>query len=291
MANKITRFRAYQLGGKGSSFSYCVDNIFTLIEARYNEVNKSRIQNEMHICNCRSINKLHITSWDKDHCNPQELRAILQELNPSFVDYPGYVPDSEAGKESLALIKAYMSHKRFASSYCYTPSNINKLSKAELGKYSDVVFNPIELSNTHNDNSIVKLFRKGRFTVLSLGDCESSEIAERISNSLIACRETDVMILAHHGADNGFTTKDFLKKIKPKIAICSSNYDNQYAHPDESIRQMLYEEDIPLFTTKTGDVIVVCDMNNKCIVYNLISSNQTISTKKYFRPKMIVPEY
>ena len=32
-----TRFRAYQLPNKGSSFSLSVDNHFTLIEARYNE--------------------------------------------------------------------------------------------------------------------------------------------------------------------------------------------------------------------------------------------------------------
>ena len=32
--NKITRFRAYQLGTPGSSFSYSVDDHFTLIEAR-----------------------------------------------------------------------------------------------------------------------------------------------------------------------------------------------------------------------------------------------------------------
>lgn len=32
-----TRFRAYQLPNKGSSFSLNVDNHFTLIEARYNE--------------------------------------------------------------------------------------------------------------------------------------------------------------------------------------------------------------------------------------------------------------
>jgi competence protein ComEC len=45
------------------------------------------------------------------------------------------------------------------------------------------------------------------------------------------------MILAHHGADNGFTTKSFLAHIDPALAICSSDYDNQYAPPCEEIRE------------------------------------------------------
>lgn len=61
--------------------------------------------------------------------------------------------------------------------------------------------------------STAALFRKGRFTVLSLGDCESPDIANTIMNDIMANQETDViMLMAHHGADNGFTTEEFIKK-------------------------------------------------------------------------------
>lgn len=65
--SKNTRFRAYQLGSKGSSFSYSVDNHFTLIEARYNDINKKSIQFELKKIGVQYIDCLHITSWD-DHC-------------------------------------------------------------------------------------------------------------------------------------------------------------------------------------------------------------------------------
>jgi competence protein ComEC len=45
------------------------------------------------------------------------------------------------------------------------------------------------------------------------------------------------MILAHHGADNGFTSKSFLTHIDPALAICSSDHDNQYDRPREEIRE------------------------------------------------------
>lgn len=44
-----TRFRAYQLGEKGASFSLSVDQYFVLVEARYNEVNKQHIKYEMRL--------------------------------------------------------------------------------------------------------------------------------------------------------------------------------------------------------------------------------------------------
>ena len=46
-----------------------------------------------------------------------------------------------------------------------------------------------------------------------------------MQNEIIA-NEVDVLILAHHGADNGFTTTDFLRAVNPKVAICACDWDN-----------------------------------------------------------------
>ncbi|WP_354181885.1 hypothetical protein [Bradyrhizobium sp. LA6.1] len=48
----------------------------------------------------------------------------------------------------------------------------------------------------------------------------------------------------------------FLTRLEPSLAICSADYDNQYDHPCEEIRERLHEQGIRLMTTKTGDVIV-----------------------------------
>ena len=59
-----TRFRAYQLGEAGSSFSYCYDGHFALIEAGLNERNTINVFNELKEYSNRELNTLHITSWD-----------------------------------------------------------------------------------------------------------------------------------------------------------------------------------------------------------------------------------
>lgn len=286
---KKTRFRAYQLGEKGSSFSYSVDDHFTLIEGRYNEVNKANILFEMKCAGATRVGCLHITSWDEDHCKETELRNILSELRPLRIEYPGYEPDSDCGKTCQKLIQNYCDENCIFSKVV-TPDYINGLTAGEKNQYNDILYNPTESHCSHNDNSIVKLFRQGRFTLLSLGDCENKEIAQTIGKCSIASTEVDVMILAHHGADNGFTSEEFVNKINPKVAICSSNYDNQFEHPRQEVRNILYDHEpiIPLYTTKTGDVVISCDEDNVVHVYNLISNNTKISSQITFSPKLTV---
>lgn len=289
MRMKKTRFRAYQLGDKGSSFSYSVDGNFTLIEARLNQTNAPSICDEMDIIGANNIDTLHITSWDKDHCSDTELPIILKYLKPNIIHYPGYEPDTDCGRKCKNMIEVYC-REQHKYSIEFTPNYINGLDAGERLQYSTIIYNPIDDEGNHNENSIAALFRAGRFTVLSLGDCESEHIAKRIQTCSIAAKETDILILAHHGADNGFTTDEFIKAIKPSIAICSSNYDNQYEHPREEVRQILYQNEVRLFTTKTGDVIVECNEDNKVYVKNLVSDNTKINSSYTFTPRCTVPK-
>ena len=88
------------------------------------------------------------------------------------------------------------------------------------------------------------------------------------------------MILAHHGADNGFTNKPFLARVDPQLAICSSDYDNQYDHPREEIRELLHERKIRLMTTKTGDVVVMSTGSHTgwCRAVNLKAGSTEVSS-------------
>src|SRR4051794_37573483 len=99
---KLTRFRAYQLGNAGSSFSYFDGTTFTLIEARLTELNRSRIDKEMEFCQVSRVGCLHITSWDTDHCKERDLQEILDRYLPAKIEYPGYPPESDAAKACLA---------------------------------------------------------------------------------------------------------------------------------------------------------------------------------------------
>lgn len=136
------------------------------------------------------------------------------------------------------------------------PPYISSLEAGQALGYRNIFYHPRQIYQASNDNSTVKFFRTGCFNVLSLGDVTDPSIATLLQNCRTLCREVDVMILAHHGADNGFTTRKLLEELDPTLAICTSNWGNQHDHPRPYIRSLLHEQSIPLYTTKCGDVVI-----------------------------------
>lgn len=286
----VTRFRAYQLGSPGSSFSYFADNHFTLIEARRTDTSARALAHELQICGKSTIEMLHISSWDADHCNPAQLQSILNDLKPGKIEYPGYSPHCDSAQESLHIINRYRESQRARSVVCQAvdPPYITSLEEAGAFGYKHILCHPKMLSATsNNDNSTVKFFRTGSFNVLSLGDLESAQLSSYIRSFKSLQRETDVMILAHHGADNGFTNKKLLQSLNPAVAICTSNFDNQFDHPKQEIRDLLFEHGIKLFTTKTGDVVIksIGDHSTWFEVINLKADSTEISSTHRLQSK------
>jgi competence protein ComEC len=288
----VTRFRGYQLGCDGSSFSYFADGRFTLIEARLNETSAPSLIREMAKCGVETVHCLHITSWDDDHCSPSELPVLLETVQPAKIECPGYEPSTDSGKECRQIIEDHRARKR--NSNCsvdlqyITPEYIDRLMCAERLAFRNVFYNPRWLDpNCANNNSTVKFFREGSFNLLSLGDVESHDISASLRRDKYLGREVDVMILAHHGANNGFTNKRFLDHVEPQLAICSSNYDNQYDHPSEDIRELLHDQGIRLMTTKTGDVIVksIGDHTGQFRAINLQVDSTAVSSECDFRSR------
>lgn len=277
-----TRFRAYQLGSAGSSYSYFSGGKFVLIEGRYCEENEPSIKQELRICGVEQISTLHITSWDQDHCSPSQVKRILENLKPSKVEYPGYAPHTDCGKESLEIIKAYKANNSKPRVISVTPEYIESLDSASSYGYRNIMYWPKEIdAENANDNSTVKQFRSGSFNVLSLGDVESTQISSYLRRTRTVNSEVDVMIMAHHGADNGFTTSAFLKAVRPTLAIATSNYGNQFDHPKPEIRELLHKHEVRLFTTKTGDVIVksIGNHTGQFEVINLKAGSTEVSSR------------
>lgn len=279
-----TRFRGYQLGRTGSLFSYFADGHFTLIESMATDLSKPRILDELTACGKKSVDTLHITSWDEDHCNESGLNWVLTKLAPTKIEYPGYEPHTDCANSCLTTIKQYQKRwvdkGHLVSLQAIDPPYIATLQTVNGPGYRNMFYHPKQLQQSSNNNSTIKFFRRGSFNVLSLGDVEDPGIAAMVRRCKTLRREIDVLILAHHGADSGFTTKSFLDELKPSIAICSSNYDNQYDHPRQEIRDLLYEQGVRLFTTKTGDVIVrsVGSHRVNYQVTNLIRDSTKISS-------------
>lgn len=247
---------------------------------------------EMARCGVEGASTLHITSWDADHCNPKEMYELLDLIHPAKIECPGYDPHTTSAMTCFDVINAYriacVRSNHPAEVRLITPTYIDSLNLAEELAFQDTFLNPIWINpECANDNSTVKHFRTGSFNVLSLGDVESHLISARLRRQKILKEQTDVMILAHHGADNGFTNKPFIARLRPRLAICSADYANQYDHPRNKIRELLYEYGVRLMTTKTGDVIVksIGDHNGRFRAVNLKGNSSEISSTCDFTSK------
>ena len=292
MDSRVTRFRAYHLGDSGSSFSYYADGHFTVIEGRLNDASRASLVREMGKCGVVFADTLHITSWDSDHCRQNELGPLLELIKPTRIERPGYEPYTVTGIACLDLIRMYQDEQRSTNRGVrilgISPEYISGLKPASSLAFNDILHNPLRIDESRaNDNSTIKHFRGGSFNVLSLGDVESPNIGARLRRDSVLGRETDVMILAHHGADNGFTNRKLLRHLEPAIAICSSDWGNQYDHPRQEIRNLLFEEKVVLYTTKTGDVVVksIGDHTGTYGAVNLIGKNKNVSSQKVFTSK------
>lgn len=283
-----TFFRAYQLDSEGSLFSFYKKNTFTLIEARLPKAGIEVIAADLKRVGKTAIDVLHITSWDVDHCNYNDLTKLLNRFRPALIEVPDYNPTTEEGKLCQRVILRYdIIHED------YIP-NVRVISKAYLDKLTEgtslgtknIVYESMFNCDNKNNMSLIKLFRSSGFNVLSLGDCESAEIAENLLSSIFICKEVDVLILPHHGADNGFITEKLLNIIKPKVAICAANFDNKFEHPKEEICKLLAKCNIQLCTTKRGDVLIgQQDDSEVAVVLSMFKDNSEVEKKIQFKPK------
>lgn len=109
-----------------------------------------------------------------------------------------------------------------------------------------------------NNNSIVGKFTFGKFSMLFTGDAEQKEEARLIKeqNTKMSSR---ILKVGHHGS-NGSSSKDFIRSVRPEIAIVSCGLHNTYGHPGDKTLQRLKDENVKIYRTDTmGTVTVVTD--------------------------------
>lgn len=117
-----------------------------------------------------------------------------------------------------------------------------------------------------NEASVVLRIQYGDTGFLLAAD--AGALAERLMvkalpNQLL---HASVLKLGHHGSYSS-TTEKFLNAVKPGVAIASCGRDNPFGHPDNAVRALLDEKNIPLLaTSEYGTIHVVLDGVNVRVI-------------------------
>lgn len=107
----------------------------------------------------------------------------------------------------------------------------------ERNLYFDVLWpssNDVVTENILNNNSLVCKLNYRNFSMLFTGDIE--EIAEEkilkdVNNDLL---KADVLKVGHHGSKTS-STEEFIKVVKPKIALIGVGKNNNFGHPNNDV--------------------------------------------------------
>ena len=108
-----------------------------------------------------------------------------------------------------------------------------------------------------NDYSAVIRLMYGETSFLFMGDAE--EISE---NEMKGNISSNVLKVGHHGSKTS-SSKKFLYRVMPEIAVISVGEDNDYGHPSKTVLNRLDEIGAKILRTdECGDIVIQSDGSN-----------------------------
>lgn len=106
-----------------------------------------------------------------------------------------------------------------------------------------------------NELSLIELLSYRNFNLLLTGDAEK-EAEEKIAPSL---GKIDILKVSHHGSKTG-TSEDFLKTIRPKLAVISVGKKNRYGLPSLTVLEIFKKLGIKIMRTdQDGEIEIISD--------------------------------
>lgn len=124
----------------------------------------------------------------------------------------------------------------------------------DFGSAHVEVVHPAQVTGDFNNGSIALRIRFGDLVFLFTGDAEAQAEREMLArgHDLTAT----ILHLGHH-ASRTSSTLEFLRSVKPEVAIYSAGVDNSYGHPHVEVVQRVAALNIPLYGTDVHGTVTI----------------------------------
>lgn len=127
----------------------------------------------------------------------------------------------------------------------------------QIGDMQIEVLHPEQLTGDLNNDSLVLKLTYGTVSFLFTGDAERQAEDRMLQGAQNL--EATILKIGHHGSDTS-TTPSFLQAVNPEVAIISVGANNAYGHPSQSVIDLLHQQGIDLYATKShGHIKVITD--------------------------------
>lgn len=116
--------------------------------------------------------------------------------------------------------------------------------------------NASNYEDLNNYSAVIKI-TYGNSKFLFMGDAESLSEKEILNKNYDI--SSDVLKLGHHGSSSS-SSKAFLDKVSPKIAIISCGKNNDYGHPHKETSTEMKKRNIQVYRTDIdGSIVLISD--------------------------------
>ncbi|MCR1975320.1 MBL fold metallo-hydrolase [Clostridium sporogenes] len=113
--------------------------------------------------------------------------------------------------------------------------------------------------NTNDYSAVIKLTH-GNTKFLFTGDAEKTSERDILNSNVDL--SSNVLKVGHHGSHSS-SSKEFLDKVNPKMAIISCGKNNDYGHPHKETMKELKKRNIEVYRTDIdGNILLTSDGEN-----------------------------
>ena len=184
-----------------------------------------------------------LTHADFDHCGGLEDVVSYIPVEELWIA-PGGVDSSCA----VALLSKPWLHLRVA--WEGTEIHVGRWSLTSL-------YPPAGFRSQGNDQSLVLVAAALNRKILLTGDLEARGERALIRKYRGHELTADILKIAHHGS-NTSSSIQFLRSVRPRLALISAGARNRYGHPSQKVLDRLRALDIPVLRTdQLGDVDIL----------------------------------
>jgi len=205
----------------------------------------------------KSIDLIILTHPEKDHL--EGLLEVLKRYKVENILWTGV-------KKETLIYQEWQKAIEKEKAKIFIAKADQKIKAGKVIIYILYPFESLEGKETKNanDTSIVSKLIFNENSFLFTGDISKS-IEEKLVQKYKGLN-SNVLKVAHHGSKNS-TSKLFLEKVSPEIAVISCGENNPYNHPHLEVLQNLSEFGIKILRTdKNGDIKIISDGNQFQII-------------------------
>lgn len=195
-----------------------------------------------------------ISHFDTDHCGG--ILTIMEKVKVKNI----IISEQAEHSENYERFKKLMINKKIRL------IEVKKGDKIKIGRYSEfkILFPTSRLlsENPLNNNSIVAQFNYNNFKMLFTGDIEKLAEQQILKTEKAEIR-ADILKVAHHGSKTS-SIPEFIKAVRPKIALIGVGKNNTFGHPNqqtiknlENIKCRIYRTDLQ------GEIIIKIDQKGR----------------------------